>query len=181
MRSRRLKKEPTELTVFYEPPISKKICNVFTRILPFVPICVVETFANNIQTCHCAFLAYRGMDYECVQEYRDESHDLLILQAEDFWIFSPQFKKILALAIGEQLGTKITMISTSCPCEDWQTWVFMDADSNRWMVTIKGFCLSMLLPFSNTDIRPMVGKRAQELTHDKVALGAYDISQWLSL
>ena len=35
------------------------------------------------------------------------------MPADAFWVFSPQFKKILALAIGEQFGTSITTLSAS--------------------------------------------------------------------
>ena len=50
----------------------------------------------------------------------------------------------------------------------------------RWVTTIERdgerLHVSALLPFSNTDIRPSMSKRANELTDsDKVPLNVYDI------
>ena len=106
------------------------------------------------------------------------------MQATDYWIYSPEFKKILALAIGKQFGSKITGISASSPCAEWQTLVFVDATRNRWTVTIRRddqiLHVSSLFPFSNTDFKGMVSKQAHELTDSgKVGLSGHEIGDWL--
>ena len=126
------------------------------------------------------------MDYESAPTYKEKSNHLLTVQATDYWIYSPEFKKILALAMGEQFGSKITGISVSSPCAEWQTLVFVDAACNRWTVTIRRddqiLHVSSLFPFSNTDFKGMVSKQAHELTDGgKVGLSGLPVGMRLGI
>ena len=171
-----------------EPIASQDNCHedirpIFARLLPSVSSSTIETFAENMATYHAAFRAHKESGwtkYESAPEYRDATHSLLTVQADDYWIHSPEFKQVPASAIGAQFGTAITHVSVSSPCAPWQTIAFVNEARTRWVTTIERdgerLHVSALLPFSNTDIRPSMSKRANELTDsDKVPLNVYDI------
>jgi hypothetical protein len=96
------------------------------------------------------------------------------LGQDDFWVHSPQFKKVVGLTIGELFGTKITMFSPQNTVAGIYSIVFVDAHFNRWGVSLlKSDAaespdknrLCMRFPFSGTKVQPFMSLTEQEISH----------------
>ena len=81
------------------------------------------------------------MDYELLEEYRNEQHTIMQVEQGQFWPYAPHFRKVLALVIQDMFKTKITGLSASPVTMD-QTVVFVDENNNRWVVTVENCVLN---------------------------------------
>jgi hypothetical protein len=173
-----------------EPTLHDKITEIFTRILPHVQATIVNTFAGAMQTYYDTFMVHRvRMDYEEAQEYRDASTSLFSVNADEgLWVYTPHFKQIAALVIGELFGTKITAVSMSSSFEKWQTVVLIDTMRNRWTMNFQKtgdtLRVSLMFPFSNTRMSVITSIEAHKLNDELtkpngVELKAHDIRGWL--
>ena len=115
------------------------ITAIFEKNLPSVEEEKKNVFINNMLAYHSEFKRHRDseMNYEENTEYQNEFSTLSILDQNDFWIYSPQFKKIVALMISELFKTKITQVSIGTPVDVTQDFVLFDRHLNRWMVSFQ--------------------------------------------
>ncbi len=76
------------------------------------------------------------MNYEATPDYHNACNEIMVVRPDDFWIYTPHFKKILGLAIGELFKTKITMLGCADDTDMVHTLVFLDAQHNRFALTV---------------------------------------------
>ena len=109
------------------------ITAIFEKNLPSVEEEKKNVFINNMLAYHSEFKRHKDseMNYEENTEYQNEFSTLSILDQNDFWIYSPQFKKIVALMISELFKTKITQVSIGTPVDVTQDFVLFDRHLNR--------------------------------------------------
>ena len=116
----------------------------------------------------CGMCDYRGLyqayvdgvdTCEQLQQYRDESTVVLTLCKNDFWVYAPQFKRLMARAISLLFGTRITHVSESSSTENTFLIMLVDAALRRWAITIceadNALRVSVRMPLPDTDVKEM--------------------------
>jgi len=118
---------------------SSNISAIFERNLPSVDKEKKSIFIEKMLAYHNEFKRHRDneMNYEENAEYQNEHSTLSIVDQNDYWIYSPQFKKTLALIIGELFKTKITEVSFGTPVTVTQDLVLFDGHLNRWTMSFQ--------------------------------------------
>jgi len=118
---------------------SSNISAIFEKNLPSVEKEKKSIFIEKMLAYHNEFKRHRDneMNYEGNAEYQNELSTLSIVDQNDYWIYSPQFKKTVALVIGELFKTKITEVSLSTPVTVTQDLVLFDGHLNRWTVSFQ--------------------------------------------
>ena len=114
-----------------------KLCTIFKKNLPSVSSSTAEEFASGMQAYYSAYKARQDsdMNYNLAPDYHNEFNHIMAVTREDYWVHSPQFRKILGLAIGELFKTKITMFSAQNTVNISYSIMFVDAHFNRWSVS----------------------------------------------
>ena len=138
--------------------MTDSIKEIFSKHLPCVPSEVVDDFARGMRLYHTAFKTYRdtAMNYEMLPEYQASSY-IMKIPGDQFWPFTPYFRKVAALVIQDLFKTEVTSLSSSVVTMS-QTLVFVDKGANRWVMTIgESSCdcstmyqMYMYFPRSNT-------------------------------
>ena len=118
---------------------SSNISAIFERNLPSVDKEKKSILIEKMLAYHNEFKRHRDneMNYEENAEYQNEHSTLSIVDQNDYWIYSPQFKKTLALIIGELFKTKITEVSFGTPVTVTQDLVLFDGHLNRWTMSFQ--------------------------------------------
>ena len=118
--------------------MKEKIVGIFTKNLPSVSASTAEEFAGGMQAYYNAFKARQDsdMNYNSAPDYHSELNHIMAVAREDYWVHSPQFRKILGLAIGKLFKTKITMFSAQNTLDISYSFMFVDAHFNRWSVSL---------------------------------------------
>lgn len=135
------------------------IAEIFSKHLPCIPSEVAEDFARGMRLYHAAFKTYRdtAMNYEMLPEYQASSY-IMKVPGDQFWPFTPYFRKIAALVIQYLFKTEINALSSSEATMD-QTLLYVDKGANRWIMTIGEsscdcsttmYSIYMYFPRSNT-------------------------------
>ena len=138
-----------------------KIADYFCDLLPDVREETVSAFARGMCDYRGLYQAYvDGVDTcEQLQQYRDESTVVLTLCKNDFWVYAPQFKRLMARAISLLFGTRITHVSESSSTENTFLIMLVDAALRRWAVTIReaddALRVSVRMPLPDTDVKEM--------------------------
>ncbi len=119
---------------------SDPIADIFSKHLPCIPFNVADDFSRGMRLYHAAFKEQQdtAMSYETLPEYQASIFITRVSEGggEDrFWPFTPNFKKIAALAIQYLFKTEITLLSDSVITMS-QTIVFVDRSANRWIMTV---------------------------------------------
>jgi hypothetical protein len=142
--------------------MADKIAALFTQHIPSAPSAVASNIASGLQTYHTAYKAIRdlAMNYEMLPEYQTNVY-IIPIQKDQFWPYTPHFRKFMALAIQELFKTKISHFAMSAIAIE-QTLVFIDTAKNRWIVRVENSTadhnkISMYFPLSDT-ILGVVGK-----------------------
>ncbi len=172
--------------------MSDPIAEIFTKHLPSLPTETVEAFAKGMRSYHDEFKRYRdiAMDYESLDEYKNEQHTIMRVEQGQFWPYSPHFMKSMALVIQALFKTKITGLSTS-PVVMEPTIVFLDENKNRWVVLVERCALNpemnkiqIQFPRSKTPVST-IGKNIlykqlndPAFTLSGLALYAHNIAEW---
>jgi hypothetical protein len=114
------------------------LVEIFTRNLPFVSPSAAEDFARGMRAYHGAFQQHRdnALNYEGDPEYRQGLTEIMQLRQEDYWVYTPHFKRILGLSIGELFKTKITMITPRSDVDIFHEAILVDTHYNKWVVYI---------------------------------------------
>ncbi len=115
------------------------ITEIFTKNLPSVPLSSAEAFAQGMEAYHSVYKAHQDsdMNYTSKPEYGTSWNDLVMINPDkDTWVHSPQFRKIIGLAISKLFRTEITMLSPPCTVDAVYSMVFLDAHSNGWVVSV---------------------------------------------
>ena len=114
------------------------IAEIFSQHLPSLPKYTAKQFAHGMQSYHTEFRRIHdvAMNYQSLPEYLNMQHAIMRVQKDQFWPYTPHFRKIVAAAIQLVFKTKIVALSASLiPTE--QILVFIDEHSNRWTVTVE--------------------------------------------
>jgi hypothetical protein len=84
----------------------------------------------------------------------------MAVEPDDLWVHSPQFRKVVALAIGALFKTNITMFSPQNTVDIVYSLMFVDAHFNRWGVSLlrsesqpEAFRVCARFPLSDTKIQ----------------------------
>ena len=139
--------------------MDETLADIFRNNMPCVDESMATCFAANMQAYYEQFKALRdeSINYETFPEYQHARQHILQAPVDSFWVYSPHFKKTMALTIEHLFKTKITKMSFSVWC---QCIVFIDEHLNRWIMAIdepsargKGVReISMLFPRNKTEI-----------------------------
>jgi hypothetical protein len=170
------------------------LADIFSRHLPSeVGTVAGGIFAEGMRSYHDLFKSYRdrAMNYESLPEYQNAQHCVMRVGRDEFWPYSPHFRKAVALIIQELFKTKITAVAVS-PVSMEQMVVFVDESKNRWiMVTDEcaeaDSCLNricMFFPRSNTPVlvqgipTPLKHLNDPALGKSCLALVVADVACW---
>ncbi len=95
-------------------PVTDPLVEIFTKTLPAVAPATASLFVGGMRAYHAAYRDRRdsSINHEASTDYRSTYSTLMTLQPDDYWAYTPHFKKILALSISHLFKTKITML---CP------------------------------------------------------------------
>lgn len=172
--------------------MSDPIAEVFAKHLPSLSAETAEAFAKGMRSYHTEFKRYRdiAMDYESLDEYKNEQHTIMQVEQSQFWPYAPHFKKVMALVIQDMFKTKITGLSTS-PVTMESTIVFLDENKNRWVVIVEHSVLNpemntiqIQFPRSKTPVSMIGNSISSKQLHDPIvslsglALFAHNINSW---
>ena len=110
---------------------------IFKQHMPSIAERVRGEFVEEMLGYYNEFKLYQEseMNYERNPKYTDMLYTLTVLDKDEYWLYSPQFKKTMALMIGSLFRTKITDFSLSTPVSVSQDFAFVDAGMHRWMMT----------------------------------------------
>ena len=130
------------------------------------------------------------MDYESLDEYKNEQHTIMQVEQGQFWPYAPHFRKVMALVIQDMFKTKITGLSASPVTMD-QTVVFVDENNNRWVVTVENCALNpemnkiqIQFPRSKTPVSTAGSAISSKQLNDPIfsssgmTLHAHSINSW---
>jgi hypothetical protein len=168
------------------------LADIFSKHLPSVPQIVADQFAQGMRSYHELYKSYRekAMNYESLPEYQNAQHSVMTVPQDQFWSYTPHFKKIVALAIQDMFKTKIATLGVSTVSIE-QTFVFVDEHTNRWVMTLTESpldpCLnqiSIFFPRSNTPIivqgiqTPIKQVNDPAFAKSNLALAVSDVAHW---
>jgi hypothetical protein len=138
------------------------IAEIFTKSLPSIQRAKAEAFADGMLTYYNAFKTRRDedMNYKSAPDYHSEWNFIMAVEPDDLWVHSPQFRKVVALAIGALFKTNITMFSPQNTVDIVYSLMFVDAHFNRWGVSLlrsesqpEAFRVCARFPLSDTKIQ----------------------------
>lgn len=115
--------------------MTESLTDIFRKHMPYVDESMATSFAGGMQAYHDQFKGFRdkSINYEDLSEYQNAQQTLAEVSLDSFWVYSPHFRKTMALAIESLFGTKITKNSVAL----WSDCiVFIDAHLNRWVLVI---------------------------------------------
>jgi hypothetical protein len=140
------------------------------------------------------------MNYISAPDYHSELNHIMAVAREDYWVHSPQFRRILGLAIGKVFKTKITMFSPQNTVDISYAMLFVDAHFNRWSVSLLPLLLSSAgqdddsekeakfrictrFPISGTKVQHFFKITEEEISDPafnkkEIAIFAHDTSMW---
>ncbi len=117
----------------------EEIEEIFARNLPSVSTSAAFAFASGMHMYYEVFSARRegDMNYEKAADYFDGLNEIMEVGEDDFFIYTPHFKKILGLTIGKLFKTKITMLGSPGDVKKNYSLFFVDDHKNRWNVSAR--------------------------------------------
>ena len=115
-----------------------EIEEIFTKCLPSIPSSAAESFAKGMHAYYDAFNTMRAseMNYEKAPDYHNALHDIMVVKPDDYWIYTPHFKKIMGLSISKIFKTKITRLACANDVEIFHSTVYVDEHRNRFVFFI---------------------------------------------
>lgn len=168
------------------------ITEIFSKHLPSIPSAIADEFAQGMRSYHTAFKSHRdvAMNYEALPEYLNAQHTIMEVSRDQFWPYTPFFRKSVSLAIQEVFKTRITSLGTNSVAIA-QTLIFVDEHSNRWIMTVGESPLDpdmnriyMHFPRGNTPIfivgiqTPIKKLNDPALANGGIAILTSDTSHW---
>ena len=159
-----------------------------------MPQTVADQFAQGMRSYHELYKSYRdkAMNYEALPEYQNAQHSVMKVPLNQFWPYTPHFRKIAALAIQDLFKTTIIAVAIS-PVSIEQMLVFVDDHTNRWIMTVTQSPsdphlnqISIFCPRANTPICVQgfptnlkhLNDPAFALGMSKTALVVSDVAHW---
>ena len=136
------------------------LAEICSRCLPSVAGIVAGGFCEGMREYHELYKSYRdrAMNYESLPEYQNAQHCVMKVGRDEFWPYSPHFRKTVGLTIQELFKTKIVEMAMS-PVSMEQMVIFVDESGNRWIMTLTecetDSCLNricMFCPRGNTPV-----------------------------
>lgn len=168
------------------------IAEIFSKHLPSFPSATADEFAQGMRSYHAAFKSHRdvAMNYEALPEYLNMQHTIMKVPHDQFWPYTPHFRKSVSLAIQEVFKTRITSLSTNSVTIA-QSLIFVDKHGYRWIMTVEECPLDpdmnriyMHFPRSNTSVSivgvqvPIKQLNDPALTNREIAIITSDVSHW---
>lgn len=115
-----------------------KIHEIFTTILPSVEAGKRMAFLAGMRAYHEKFMGWRvGMHYEADEQYQNEWFEIAVVDQNDYWLYSPQFIKIMGLVLNELFKTRIQYHSLPDPTVIDRDCALIDRLTNRWVVSLR--------------------------------------------
>lgn len=117
--------------------MTDSLADIFSKHLPSIPQMVADQFAQGMRSYHELYSSYRdkAMNYEALPEYQNVQHSVMSVARNEFWPYTPYFRKIVALTIQDLFKTKIISAGFN-PVSMEQTMFFVDEHNNRWLMTV---------------------------------------------
>ena len=114
--------------------MTDKIDEIFERHLPWVDEEKRLAFCDGVSRYWHKFRDYHdgNLHYEQDTNYQNELVTIIELGLEECWIYSPLFRKAMALMIGELFKTKIVLVSLASPESIDQPTIYIDEKEFRW-------------------------------------------------
>ena len=149
------------------------IQDLFTQNLPSVQSNSANEFSKGMNAYYSAFKVQqeKAMNPESIPDYHNAFHKIMEVQKDDYWVHSPQFRKVLALAISNVFKTEITMLSPPCLPYIYYTMVFVDEYKNRWIISLQEsasdpnkLSICARLPRSSTKTQYSISMTEKELS-----------------
>lgn len=166
--------------------------DLFTQHLPTVPSYVADAMASGLESYYASFKEYRdfAMNYDVLPGYQ-MSTCIMQVPSDQFWPYTPHFRKFMALAIVELFKTRIDLMGCSSTTME-QTLVFVDNRKHRWIVRVEAEksdpamnLISIYFPQPDTPIALKCKFTTLEklvdstqLTENKLGIIAEDIEHW---
>ncbi len=173
--------------------MTDSLADIFSRHLPSeVGTMAGGIFAKGMREYYELYKSYRdkAMNYESLPEYQNAQHCVMRVGRDEFWPYSPHFRKAVALTIQELFKTKISYLAIN-PVAVEQTLVFVDKHGNRWIMIMTecetDSCLnkiSIFCPRANTPVcmqsipTPLKQLNDPALGKGCLALIVSDVAQW---
>ena len=114
--------------------MTDKIDEIFERHLPWVDEDKRRDFCDGVRRYWQKFRDYHdgNLHYESDTDYQNELVQIIELGPEECWIYSPLFRKAVALMISELFKTKIVLASLASPEAMDQPTIYIDEKEFRW-------------------------------------------------
>ena len=113
------------------------LADIISRHLPSEVGIVAGGFCEGMRSYHELYKSFRdkAMNYESLPEYQNAQHCVMTVGRNEFWPYSPHFRKAVALMIQELFKTRIISVGFN-PVSMEQTMFFVDEHNNRWLLTV---------------------------------------------
>jgi hypothetical protein len=153
--------------------MSNPIAEIFTKCLPMIPGAKADAFADGMLTYYNAFKTRRDddMNYKIAPDYHTEWNFIMAVEPDDLWVHSPQFRRAMAMAIGELFKTKITMFAPQNTVDINYSVLFIDAHFNRWGVSLsrsvgqpEAFRVCARFPLSDTKVQHSTTMKEEDIS-----------------
>lgn len=145
--------------------IEDELDEFFSGNLPSVEPEKRRGFLDGMRVYHRQFKEHRDkdMNYEKDDNYLNAWITVTKIDHEDYWVYSPHFKKVIGLVIGKLFGTRIQYISMPDPVStDFDTMI-IDKYFNNWTISILKdvdvpgkLCVCMQFPRSNIQVEQAI-------------------------
>ena len=167
-----------------------KIHEIFTTILPSVEAGKRIAFLAGLQAYHEKFKQWRvgSMNYEADEQYQNEWFEIAVVDQNDYWLYSPQFSKVMGLMLNELFKTRIQYHSRPDPTVIDRDSAFIDRLANRWLVSLRTpenepdkMRICMRMPRSGTQMCTcglMASENDVSAVNSKLHLRVTDTSAW---
>jgi hypothetical protein len=116
----------------------EELHEIFTTNLPYVDPDKSHDFIYKMREYHTNFRQFSEWDinYQKDDNYLNELVHITSVDPEDYWVYSPQFKKVVGLVIGKLFRTKIQFVSIPYPIGYSHSINVIDKHMNRWSLII---------------------------------------------
>lgn len=117
----------------------EELQEIFRTNLPFVDEEKMCLFLDGMREYHMKFKQYSDWDinYHKDDNYLNECVHISDVGPEDYWVYSPHFKKVFGLVIGRLFRTKVEFVVLPNPVEFKKSIVVLDKHMNRWLLYIE--------------------------------------------
>ena len=117
--------------------MTEPVNEIFSNLLPSIPSSFAHKYAESMCSYYTEFKAFRdaAMNYEDLPGYLNTQQTIIEVSKDQFWPFSPHFRKCVSLTLQKLFKTKIVALGMS-PVGMDQNLVFVDDHKHRWIMSL---------------------------------------------